>query len=53
MTRPRRWGKSLNMNMAYRFFNVEVDEEGRPLDPQPHRALFEGGIVENEIGEKQ
>ena len=43
ITRPRRWGKSLNMNMLKYFLNIEVDEKGRALDPQPHRVLFTGG----------
>ena len=34
ITRPRRWGKSLNMNMLKRFFEIEVDSQGNilPLD---------------------
>ena len=43
ITRPRRWGKSSNMDMLYYFFNMEVDEQGKALNPQPHRVLFTGG----------
>ncbi|WP_425360119.1 AAA family ATPase [Candidatus Tisiphia endosymbiont of Ceraclea dissimilis] len=45
ITRPRRWGKSLNMNMLHKFFEIEVDERGKPL-PEEDRVnskLFIGG----------
>ncbi|MCC8371959.1 MAG: AAA family ATPase, partial [Rickettsia endosymbiont of Pseudomimeciton antennatum] len=48
ITRPRRWGKSLNMDMVRRFVEVEVDEHGQPL-PQEQRVnykLFAGGKVD-------
>ncbi|MCC8416089.1 MAG: ATP-binding protein [Rickettsia endosymbiont of Gnoriste bilineata] len=48
ITRPRRWGKSLNMDMVRRFFEIEVDEQGMPL-PQEQRVnykLFSGGEVD-------
>ncbi|MCC8483874.1 MAG: AAA family ATPase, partial [Rickettsia endosymbiont of Labidopullus appendiculatus] len=48
ITRPRRWGKSLNMDMVRRFFEIEVDEHGYPL-PQEQRVnhkLFSGGEVD-------
>ncbi|MEO1219648.1 MAG: AAA family ATPase, partial [Bacteroidota bacterium] len=47
ITRPRRWGKSLNMDMLKRFLTIEVDDEGKPL-PQAqslNRKLFIGGEV--------
>ena len=34
ITRPRRWGKSLNMDMLKRFLSIEVDEQGAPLPPR-------------------
>ncbi|EER22589.1 MULTISPECIES: AAA family ATPase [spotted fever group] len=48
ITRPRRWGKSLNMNMLGKFFEIEVDDKGVPL-PQENRVnhkLFVGGEVD-------
>ncbi|MDN3030874.1 MAG: AAA family ATPase [Candidatus Tisiphia sp.] len=36
ITRPRRWGKSLNMDMVRRFFEIEVDEHGYPLPHSPY-----------------
>lgn len=29
ITRPRRWGKSLNMDMLRKFFEIEVDAKGK------------------------
>ncbi|MCC8371863.1 MAG: ATP-binding protein [Rickettsia endosymbiont of Pseudomimeciton antennatum] len=48
ITRPRRWGKSLNMDMVRRFLEIEVDVQGQPL-PQEQRVnykLFVGGEVD-------
>ena len=42
ITRPRRWGKTLSLSMIKYFFNQEVDDQGKPLSPQPNRFLFEG-----------
>ena len=45
LTRPRRWGKSLNLDMLGRFLAIEVDAQGVPL-PQAastNRKLFAGG----------
>ncbi len=48
ITRPRRWGKSLNMNMLQKFFEIEVDEDGRPLpdNQKLNNKLFIGGTVD-------
>ncbi len=48
ITRPRRWGKSLNMNMLQKFFEIEVDEDGRPLPEgeKINNKLFWGGTVD-------
>ncbi|MEL6412875.1 MAG: AAA family ATPase, partial [Bacteroidota bacterium] len=48
ITRPRRWGKSLNMDMLGRFLAIEVDENGVPLPPAQslNRKLFLGGEVD-------
>ena len=35
LTRPRRWGKSLNMDMLGRFLAIQVDAQGVPL-PKEH-----------------
>jgi len=48
ITRPRRWGKSLNMDMLRRFLEIEIDESGNPL-PQKRRIndkLFLGGELD-------
>ena len=47
ITRPRRWGKSLNMDMLQRFLSIEVDAQGAPLPPRKslNRKLFVGGKV--------
>ncbi|MCC8399711.1 MAG: ATP-binding protein [Rickettsia endosymbiont of Platyusa sonomae] len=48
ITRPRRWGKSLNMNMLQKFFEIEVDERGMPLaeEGRVNNKLFIGGEVD-------
>jgi hypothetical protein len=48
ITRPRRWGKSLNMNMLQKFFEIEVDERGKPLpeEDRVNNKLFIGGEVD-------
>ncbi len=48
ITRPRRWGKSLNMNMLQKFFEIEVDERGIPLpeEGRVNNKLFIGGEVD-------
>ncbi|WP_157905710.1 AAA family ATPase, partial [Rickettsia endosymbiont of Culicoides newsteadi] len=47
ITRPRRWGKSLNMNMLQKFFEIEVDQNGVPLpiEDRVNRILFIGGEI--------
>ena len=53
ITRPRRWGKSLNMDMLQRFLSIEVDEQGAPLPQEEslNRKLFVGGEVKLDLGE--
>jgi len=48
ITRPRRWGKSLNMNMLQKFFEIEVDEKGIALSEENkiNHKLFIGGEVD-------
>ena len=53
ITRPRRWGKSLNMDMLKRFLSLEVDQQGTPLSPRTslNRKLFVGGKVKLVAGD--
>ena len=55
ITRPRRWGKSMNMDMLARFFAIEVDEQGTPLPEEErfNRKLFAGGEVDLGLGTGQ
>ena len=48
ITRPRRWGKSLNMDMLKKFFEIEMDQNGIPLPEEQkiNDKLFAGGIVD-------
>ena len=39
ITRPRRFGKTLNMYMLRRFFEDEINHKGEKVD---HKGLFEG-----------
>ena len=43
ITRPRRWGKTLNMMMLEAFFQPEVDSLGNLLEINTNRNLFTGG----------
>ncbi|MDR0330034.1 MAG: ATP-binding protein [Rickettsia sp.] len=48
ITRPRRWGKSLNMDMLCKFLEIEVDERGRSLSQEKrvNHKLFIGGEID-------
>ncbi|WP_425360488.1 MULTISPECIES: AAA family ATPase [unclassified Candidatus Tisiphia] len=48
ITRPRRWGKSLNMDMVRRFLEIEVDKYGiqLPQEQGVNHKLFSGGEVD-------
>ncbi|WP_375331408.1 AAA family ATPase [Candidatus Tisiphia endosymbiont of Oplodontha viridula] len=48
ITRPRRWGKSLNMDMLCKFLEIEVDERGKPLaqEKRVNNKLFIGGEID-------
>lgn len=45
LIKPRRWGKSLALDMLADFLALEVDECGLPIFNQ-NKILFEGGVVE-------
>ena len=55
ITRPRRWGKSLNMDMLGRFLAIEVNEKGEPLPKEQclNHKLFAGGEVTLDTGDKK
>ena len=55
ITRPRRWGKSLNMDMIQRFLEIEVDKQGNslPYDMRVNDKLFLGGEVDLGLGSKR
>ncbi|MEO1300915.1 MAG: AAA family ATPase, partial [Bacteroidota bacterium] len=55
ITRPRRWGKTMNMDMLQRFLAIEVDEQGNPLPREQchNHKLFVGGEVALEFGESK
>jgi len=52
ITRPRRWGKSMNMDMMRCFFSIEVDLHDRlvPEDQKINPKLFAGGDVDIGFG---
>ena len=53
ITRPRRWGKSINMDMFRCFVEAEVDEFGNDQDHNKYHSLFTEGIYTNYQGEKR
>ena len=48
ITRPRRWGKSLNMDMLRKFFEIEVNQKGTalPKEDRVNHKLFIGGKID-------
>ncbi len=48
ITRPRRWGKSMNLDMIAKFLSLEVDEQGNrlPLEQRKYSKLFLGGEID-------
>ncbi|MEO1300935.1 MAG: AAA family ATPase, partial [Bacteroidota bacterium] len=48
VTRPRRWGKSMNMDMLKCFLSIEVDDQGNSLPREQclNHKLFAGGEVD-------
>ena len=55
LTRPRRWGKSLNMDMLRCFLSIEVDAQGVPLPKEQcsNHQLFAGGEVRLATGQSK
>jgi hypothetical protein len=49
---PRRWGKSLNLDMLRRFLSVVVDEKGQvvPNNQTDNYKLFAGGTIKVQDG---
>jgi len=47
ITRPRRWGKSINMDMLKCFLEIEVDAHGNRIEAKDclNRKLFIGGEI--------
>ncbi|MDJ1257168.1 MAG: AAA family ATPase [Candidatus Midichloria sp.] len=45
ITRPRRWGKSLNLDMLKDFLSIEVDKDEHLIESNFNRVLFTGGDV--------
>ena len=43
--RPRRWGKTLNLDMLLKFLAIEVDDKGERVKINSNRVLFEGGTI--------
>ena len=39
--RPRRWGKTINIDMLSKFFSITVDETGSLTSAYPYRKLFQ------------
>lgn len=52
VTRPKHWGKTLNLNMLHTFLAAEVDEEGTPLaeESRQNTNTFTRGVVDAEKG---
>lgn len=52
ITRPRRSGKTLNLDMLKKFLAIEVDEHGNTIEPNPYYNLFAGGVVNSALSTK-
>lgn len=53
ITRSRRTGKTLNLDMLKKFLAIEVDEHGIVVEPNPYYKLFAGGTVNLTSGTKE
>ena len=52
ITRPRRWGKSLNVQMLKDFFSIETKEDDVASEVNSNRILFTGGQLKSICGEQ-
>ena len=43
--RPRRWGKTLNLDMLLKFLAIEVDDKGERVEINSNKVFFEGGTI--------
>lgn len=51
--RPRRWGKSLNLNMLKTFASITVDDSGKIITPNKNKVIFVGGEFTTHDGSKK
>ena len=45
ITKPRRWGKTLNLDMLKTFLSIEVDDTGKIITNSTNKILFTGGYI--------
>lgn len=55
ISRPKHWGKSLNLDMLRKFVELEVDERGTPLleENRVNHKLFTGGEIDYGYDERK
>eukprot|EP00924_Labyrinthula_sp_SR-Ha-C_P010526 snap_masked-scaffold_70-processed-gene-0.44-mRNA-1 protein AED:1.00 eAED:1.00 QI:0/-1/0/0/-1/1/1/0/710 len=52
---PRRWGKTINLDMLKRFLEIQVDSKGEPISEKEsdNYKLFAGGQIDGDIRGKR
>eukprot|EP00924_Labyrinthula_sp_SR-Ha-C_P015304 augustus_masked-scaffold_9-processed-gene-13.18-mRNA-1 protein AED:1.00 eAED:1.00 QI:0/0/0/0/1/1/3/0/1030 len=52
---PRRWGKTVNLDMLKRFLEIQVDSKGEPISEREsdNYKLFAGGQIDDDIRGKR
>eukprot|EP00924_Labyrinthula_sp_SR-Ha-C_P015306 snap_masked-scaffold_9-processed-gene-13.100-mRNA-1 protein AED:1.00 eAED:1.00 QI:0/0/0/0/1/1/2/0/702 len=52
---PRRWGKTVNLDMLKRFLEIQVDSKGEPISEKEsdNYKLFAGGQIDGDIRGKR
>eukprot|EP00924_Labyrinthula_sp_SR-Ha-C_P010205 snap_masked-scaffold_23-processed-gene-0.26-mRNA-1 protein AED:1.00 eAED:1.00 QI:0/0/0/0/1/1/2/0/691 len=52
---PRRWGKTVNLDMLKRFLEIQVDSKGEPISEEENDnyKLFAGGQIDGDIRGKR